>query len=107
MRLIEIDPKPIQRFYVPFEGENIKVELYFKDAGYWIANFSYSDKSINGVMLASRVLLLEGRNFAFDFVIDDKGLELDPYDLNSFDENFSLYLLERDNMSEIRGYDVE
>lgn len=107
MRLIEIDPDANQRFLVPFEGENIEVKLTFKDAGFWVASFAYQEKSINGITLASRVLLLQGLNLPFDFTIDDKNASLDPYDLNSFDEQFSLYLLEREDMINIRGYDVK
>lgn len=107
MRLIEIDPTPNQRFLVPFEGLNIEVKFVFKDSGFWVADFIYQDKSIYGITLSSRVLLLQGLNLPFDFVIDDKNANLDPYSLNSFDEQFSLYLLEREDMINIRGYDVK
>lgn len=106
MRSIGIDPNPNQRFLVPFEGNNIEVDLQYKDAGFWVANFKYLDKSINGIMLSSRVYLLKGLNLPFDFIIDDLGSNLDPYSLNSFDEQFILYLLEREDMAEIRGYNV-
>lgn len=107
MRLIEIEADPNQKFLVPFEGENIEVVLTYKDSGFWVGNFSYQNKSINGITLASRVLLLQGLNLPFDFVIDDKNADLDPYSLNSFDEQFSMYLLEREDMIKIRGYDVK
>lgn len=106
MRSIGIDPNPNQRFLVPFEGNNIEVDLQYKDAGFWVGSFKYLDKSINGIMLSSRVYLLKGLNLPFDFIIDDLGSNLDPYSLNSFDEQFILYLLEREDMEEIRGYDV-
>lgn len=106
MRSIGIDPNPNQRFLVPFEGNNIEVDLQYKDAGFWVGSFTYLDKSINGIMLSSRVYLLKGLNLPFDFIIDDLGSNLDPYSLNSFDEQFILYLLEREDMAEIRGYDV-
>jgi len=107
MRLIEIDADANQKFLVPFEGVNIEVKLVFKDSGFWIGNFTYEDKAIYGLTLASRVLLLNGLNLPFDFIIDDKNASLDPYELTSFDEQFSLYLLEREDMINNRGYDVE
>ncbi len=69
-------------------------------------NFTYGEKAINGIKLSSRVLLLKN-NLPFDLFIDDKGLNLDPFELNSFSDNlFDFCLLEREEIAEIRGYNV-
>ena len=69
-------------------------------------NFTYGDKIINGIKLSSRVLLLKN-NLPFDLFIDDKGLNLDPFSLSSFSDNlFDFILLEREEIAEIRGYNV-
>ena len=92
---------------IPFEDDFITLELKFIETC-WFMNVSYKGKSINGVRVVSGVLLCSGMGFAFDFVIDDKGLELDPFSIDSFTtEIFDLLLLERNEITALRGYPVE
>ena len=47
-------------------------------------------------------------NFPFDLIVDDKLLELDAFSVDSFtSETFDLLLLERNEITALRGYEVE
>ena len=105
MLKIQIDPTPNQSFNIHYESDTIYIDLTFKK-NIWYMNFTYGDKIINGIKLSSRTLLLKN-NLPFDLFIDDKGLNLDPFSLSSFSDNlFDFVLLEREEIAEIRGYDV-
>ena len=92
---------------IPFEDDFITLEMKFVE-NCWFANVSFKDKTINGIRLVSGVLLCTGVNFPFEFVIDDKGLELDPFDVDSFTSDvFDLLLLDRSEAESLRGYPVE
>lgn len=105
MLKIQIDATPNQSFNIPYESDTIYIDLAFKNSC-WYMNFTYGDKIINGIKLSSRVLLLKN-NLPFELFIDDKGLKLDPFSLSSFSDNlFDFILLEREEIAEIRGYDV-
>lgn len=104
---IVIEADEFQEFEVPFEEENIKIELNFR-LNRWFMNVSYQDKSLNGVKLSSGVLMLTGKNFPFEIFIDDKGLGLDPFSVDCFERGlFDFYILERNEIEYIRGYEVE
>ena len=91
---------------IPFEDDYITLEMKFIEIC-WFANVSFKGKTINGIRLVSGVLLCSGMNFPFDMVVDDKGLELDPFAVDSFTENiFDLILIERQELESIRGYSV-
>lgn len=92
---------------IPFEDDYITLEMKFIE-NCWFANISFKGKSINGIRLVSGVLLCAGMNFPFELLIDDKGLELDAFSIDSFTtEIFDLLLLERSEITALRGYDVE
>jgi len=104
---IDIDSTPSQEFSVSFEGELIRIVLDYR-LSTWLMNVSYKSKSVNGLKLASSVLMLQGKNFPFDILIDDKGLEIDPFQLDSFSNGaFDFLLLERSDVEGIRGFKVE
>ena len=80
--------------------------MKYKFSG-WYMDIKYGDKARNGIRLCSRVLLLKGLNLPFEIIIDDKGLELDPFSLNCFSDGlFDFNIFEREDMEDIRGYDV-
>ena len=92
---------------IPFEDDFITLEMKFVE-NCWFANVSFKDKAINGIRLVSGVLLCSGMNYPFEFVIDSKGLELDPFDVDSFTSDvFDLLLLDRSEAESLRGYPVE
>ena len=103
---IPIKADPNQSFPVPFENDLIYISLKYKFSG-WYMDIKYGDKARNGIRLCSRVLLLKGLNLPFEIIIDDKGLELDPFSLNCFSDGlFDFNIFEREDMEDIRGYDV-
>ena len=92
---------------IPFEDDFITLEMKFIE-NCWFANVSFKGKTINGIRLVSGVLLCTGVNFPFEFVIDSKGLDLDPFAVDSFtNEVFDLLLLDRSETESLRGYPVE
>ena len=92
---------------IPFEDDYITLEMKFIE-NCWFANVSFKDKTTNGIRLVSGVLLCTGINFPFEFVINDKGLGLDPFDVDSFTSDvFDLLLLDRSEAESLRGYPVE
>ena len=92
---------------IPFEDDFITLEMKFIE-NCWFANISFKGKTINGIRLVSGVLLCSSMNFPFELVVDDKGLELDSFSIDSFtSEVFDLLLLDRSEITTLRGYDVE
>lgn len=92
---------------IPFEDDFITLEMKFIE-NCWFANVSFKGKSINGIRLVSGVLLCSSMNFPFELVIDDKGLELDPFSIDSFTSDvFDLLLLDRSETESLRGYPVD
>jgi hypothetical protein len=70
---------------------------------------TYNDKTINGVKLSAGVLHMRSRNFPFDFIVEDTSAAgLDPYKPEDFTTGRTImYLIEPDEMAEIRGQVVE
>lgn len=92
---------------IPFEDDFITLELKFIETC-WFMNVTYKGKIQNGIRITSGVLLCSGMNFPFDLIVDDKGLELDPFSIDSFtSETFDLLILERNEITALRGYEVE
>jgi len=106
MRKIDIDSTPTQELSIPFENDYIFLKMMFRD-DCWIMNARYRDKVKNGLRVSCGVLMLTGFNLPFDFTVLSKIKGLDPFLIDSFESgNFELYLLERDELIEIRGNDV-
>lgn len=107
MTKIDIDSTEYQEFSVPFEGELITVSLNFRIDN-WLMDIAYQEKELNGVRLSCGVMLLEGKNFPFEIVIDDKGLGVDPFSADCFErEIFDFFVLGRGEVANLRGYEVE
>jgi len=107
MLKIDIGNEPHQELLIPFENSFIRLELKFL-GNFWIMNIVYEDKTIYGLKLSSKVLMLDGHNLPFDFIIDDVNSGIDPYTVDDFvNEFFVLNLIERDELEELRGFEVE
>lgn len=107
MTKIDIDSTEFQEFSIPFEDSLIQIVLNFRFDN-WLMNITYLDKQLNGVRLSSGVLLLEGKNLPFEIVIDDKGSGLDPFSADCFERNlFEFLVLDRDEVTNLRGFEVE
>jgi len=107
MLKINIDDTPFQEFSIPFEGELINIVLSFR-LDSWFMDLDFKKKSVKGLKLSSSVLMLQGKNLPFDIFIDDKGLKLDPFHTDSFSKGlFDFLLVERDELTDLRGFEVE
>lgn len=111
MRKFTITNEANQKFIIPFEDNNITVNVRFLTVSeLWMIDISDEQGFIlNGIKLASGVDLLRQHNKPYDFFInDDVGIGTDPFNINSFSDGlFSFYLLERSDLVTIRGYDVQ
>jgi len=105
LKVILIDQEPRQTFKIPFEGDFITVTLEFR-VDKWVMGVEYKGKVRNGMKLATNSIIFEGANYPFDFTVVSKH-GLDPFALDSFNDEFQLVLLERADMEFLRGYEVE
>lgn len=110
MRLIEdIDLSANQRHIVLFDEFEITITLHYLDTVQrWCMDVEYLGFGVYGVFLAVGVLHIEGKNQPFDFVVEDtSGQGIDPFQLTDFaDGRCNLYLVEPDEMRQIRGVNV-
>lgn len=110
MRQIDnISTDTIQRHTIILDNGEITLKLrYLPVVQIWLMDVSYQDKVINGVKLSLGVLHVEKMNWPFDFVVYTDGEELDPFLANDFSlGRCSLYMLEADEMEDLRGYPVK
>jgi len=107
MTKIDIDNSPSQEFTIPFEGKLIFITLEFR-LDYWLIDLTYKEKTLKGLKLSSNVLMLQGINLPFDIMIDGKNSCLDPYTTESFSDNsFDFLLVTREELQEVRKFEVE
>lgn len=110
MRLIEdIDLSANQRHVVLFDEFEVTITLRFLDTVQrWSMDVEYLDFAVYGLFLSVGVLHMESKNQPFDFVVEDtSGQGFDPFQLTDFaDGRCNLYLVEPDEMRQIRGVDV-
>ncbi len=94
---------------IPFEDYEISLRFkYLSICQIWIMNLKYKDHIINGLKLSCGVRMLQTMNYPFDFIIENNlNNGFDPYLESDFsDESYSIYILDREDMYEIRGYEV-
>lgn len=100
-----------QSFIIPYEDTQIEVTLEFLIIpSCWIINLNYKDEVlIEGLRLNSSILLLDTFNLPFDIYINDvNNLGLDPFDIDNFEDGFYTFnLITRDELTTLRGYDVQ
>lgn len=102
----------IEAFYkyntrLSFEDNEIGLEFSFNRYG-WFMNISYGDTERNGIFLTTGNLLLNGSNLPFDFLIDSVYDGVNPFAIDSFSSgDFTIYIVEREELKELRGYDVK
>lgn len=109
-QILNIDSNANQRHVLLFDEFEITLDLrYLSPVQMWTMSLEYKDWSIKGVKLSCGVLHIRSSNQPFDFVcIDNFGLGQDPFRLSDFDdERCSLFLLDPDDMLNIRGISVQ
>jgi len=110
MKKIEnIGNEGLQKQTIPLpNGDAILTIRFLSVVQFWTMDVTYNDKTINGVKLTCGVLHMRSRNFPFDFIVEDTSAAgLDPFQVEDFStERTILYLVEDDEMEEIRGQAV-
>lgn len=105
----DIGPDADQRHVLLFQETEITLTLrFFAPVERWTFDAAYKNFSIKGVALSLNTPHMESANQPFDFlVLDNSGQQIDPFRLEDFAEGrCSLYLLEPDDMAELRGAEV-
>lgn len=111
MQIIPIQQDDINTtITIPFEDNDIHIKIkYLSIVQIWSMNILYKDIQINGIKLSCGVPHLRAKNLPFDFLLENNIKSgFDPYlESDMSDGSYTLYLLEREDMNEIRGYEVE
>lgn len=107
MRLIQnITDEPIQRHTILFgESEITLILRFFPRTESWSFDAEYQGRAVRGLKLSVGVLHMVSQNQPFDFLVTDRSNNgLDPFRRDDFlNDRCRLYLLEADEMADIRG----
>lgn len=109
MKIIDISNETNSRFTIPFEDSDITMEIKFNDIiQSWNCNIFYEEQSFYGLKLICGSTILKARNLPFDFfIVNNLNSGLDPFLETDFSYgNYTLYLVTRDELTELRGYEV-
>lgn len=111
MKIIELTNDPIQSQTIVVDNLDIKVTVRFLPIiATWTLRVDVDGETvIDGIALSLGSVMMEQDNKPFGFIVEDKStLGIDPFRLEDFsDGRCVLYMLERDEMIEVRGYDVK
>lgn len=105
-KLQNVTDEPHQRHTIVFEESEIVLSLrYLPTVEMWVMDVSYKGIDTHGLKLSVAVLHMRSRNLPFDFiVVDNLETGLDPIRVDDFATGrCSMYLLEAEDMQEIRG----
>jgi hypothetical protein len=106
---INVEPIAYQSTYIDLNGIRYTFEFRFlPSVQTWIMNIlKENEVIIKGVSLTLCGLILKQQNFAFDlFLLDTSKSGIDPYKLDDFNDRIQIYLLEYNEITEYRGYEV-
>ena len=109
MRQITIGTEPKQEITILYEDTVIKLDLKFRPtAASWTMDINFRDETlINGKKLVMGIQLLKQFNKPFDIVLkENQNTGIDPFKQDDFKNRVSVFLLERDDLIALRGYDV-
>ncbi len=110
MKKITLTNEPKQKLSILFEDTSIIIEFRFNPTiESWTMNINFRDTVlVNGKKISLGFPILKEFNKPFDLVcVDNKNLGIDPFRLKDFSsDRVSLYLLNRLEVEELRGYDV-
>jgi hypothetical protein len=108
LEIVNIKSDPIQKHYIPVLENQVEFTLrFYPTIQIWCFDIEYKGVSVLGLKASLGTTHLTGNNFPFDFVIEcTKNTGLDPYLIDDFETRIKLYMLEPDEIAEIRGYSV-
>lgn len=111
MKIIELSKDPIQSQTVVLDDMDIKITVRFLPVtSMWVLKVEIDGELIiDGISLSCGSVLMEQFNKPFGFIVEDKStLGIDPFRIEDFsDGRCAFYMLERDEMIGVRGYDVK
>ena len=105
-----ITNESIQRHVLIYNDiETILIIRYASQVGAWFIDVETGDRTANGIKLAVGVQHIASRNMPCDFtVVDNSNQGIDPFRADDFSTGrCTLYLLDDQDMAEIRGQEVE
>ena len=109
MKQITFSTEPKQKITILFEDTTIEILLKFRPTiESWTMDINFRDEVlVNGKKLTMGIQLLKQFNKPFDiFLQENQNTGIDPFKQDDFTSRVSAYLLEREDLLEIRGYDV-
>ena len=109
MLKISIGSEPKQKINVLFEDTQIVLNLTYRPTiASWTMNLEYKDEPlILGKKLTMGISLLRQLNKPFDILLLEKqNTGIDPFKQDDFIDRVEFFILEREELKEIRGYDV-
>jgi hypothetical protein len=109
MKQVIIGTEPKQKITIAYEDTTIILTVKFRPTiQSWTVDIVFRGEEIaNGKRLVCGLELLKQLNKPFDFVlVDNSNTGIDPFKLDDFTSRISMYLFERDDLVDIRGYDV-
>ena len=109
MKQITIGTEPKQKISILFEDTVIILDIKYRPTvRSWTMDINFRDEPlVNGKKLTMGLALLRQFNKPFDIVLqENQNTGIDPFKQDDFQDRVSVYLLERDDLIELRGYDV-
>lgn len=109
VRINNITSEAFQRHTIVLDDQEVELTLRFlPTVEGWFFDVTFGGRTVKGFKLALNTLHMVSQNFPFDFVSEDlSGRGIDPFRIGDFIENrCALYMLQTDDMTEIRGQDV-
>lgn len=110
IKILNIGSETNQRHTILFEGGEITLVLKFLPVvGIWTFDVEWKSAQILNIKLSVGVQHINNYNLPFDFVCEDTtGSGLDPTLRDDFQTGRTvLYMLEAQDLVELRGYEVE
>jgi hypothetical protein len=106
---IQLEARAFQSTTIILEKITYIFEFRFLSAvQIWVMSIFKDDEPlIKGAALTLSKMILNQQNFPFDvFLVDNSKTGIDPFKIDDFNERINIYLLNRDEVTELRGYEV-
>tara|TARA_R100000655_G_scaffold15789_3_gene34817 strand:+ start:17780 stop:18115 length:336 start_codon:yes stop_codon:yes gene_type:complete len=108
-RIENIGNEGLQSQVIPLSnGDAVLTIRFLSLVQIWTMDVTYNERAIYGVKLSCGVIHMRSKNFPFDFIVEDTSSSgLDPFQIEDFSSGRTiLYLVEAEEMEEIRGQAV-
>ena len=110
-QIVNITQSADQQHTIALEDQEIILSLrFYPTIEQWNFDVEFKEKKVLGVKLSLGTLHTVSANLPFDFIVlDGSGEGVDPFKVDDFvtDGRCKLYILDPEDMEEIRGVPVE